>query len=146
MFCNLPVQPHNPPACFLTTTAGIAKLSSVSQILGGSVAYVPFWKTATAPELRSPVLAWGHKPSASKAQAYARRHGLAVIRLEDGFLRSVGLGHQDPPCSLVVDDLGIYYDATAESRLEHFIAGALTPAESARAAALLTSKPAACET
>ncbi|MEQ8255359.1 MAG: capsular polysaccharide biosynthesis protein [Roseovarius confluentis] len=47
---------------------------------------------------------------------------MAVIRVEDGFLRSRGLGAElVPPLSLVCDDLGIYYDPTRESRLERWI-------------------------
>ncbi len=46
-----------------------------------------------------------------------------VIRVEDGFLRSRGLGAElVPPLSLVTDDLGIYYDPTRPSRLEEWIA------------------------
>jgi len=42
-----------------------------------------------------------------------------VIRLEDGFIRSAGLGIQlTPPISLVADPVGIYYDATKPSALE----------------------------
>jgi len=45
--------------------------------------------------------------------------GVRVIRLEDGFVRSVGLGADlVRPLSWVMDDLGIYYDATRPSRLE----------------------------
>jgi capsular polysaccharide export protein len=45
-----------------------------------------------------------------------------AIRVEDGFLRSRGLGADlIPPLSLVLDDLGIYYDPTRESRLERLI-------------------------
>ncbi|NRB01978.1 MAG: capsular polysaccharide biosynthesis protein [Rhodobacteraceae bacterium] len=45
-----------------------------------------------------------------------------VCRVEDGFLRSKGLGAElVPPMSLVVDDLGIYYDPTQASRLETLI-------------------------
>lgn len=45
-----------------------------------------------------------------------------LIRVEDGFLRSRGLGADlIPPLSLVADDLGIYYDPTRESRLETLI-------------------------
>lgn len=48
--------------------------------------------------------------------------GQPVIRVEDGFLRSRGLGAElYPPLSLVADDLGIYYDPTGESRLERLI-------------------------
>jgi capsular polysaccharide export protein len=68
------------------------------------------------------VVAWGRKPSAVKAESFARQHGFPVCCLEDGFLRSVELGKDDPPLSIVVDDLGIYYDATAPSRLETLIA------------------------
>ncbi|MBV1903946.1 MAG: capsular polysaccharide biosynthesis protein, partial [Marinosulfonomonas sp.] len=44
------------------------------------------------------------------------------VRIEDGFLRSRGLGARlIPPLSLVRDDLGIYYDPRRESRLEQLI-------------------------
>ncbi len=66
---------------------------------------------------------WGQRPSTKRARAYASRHGLPFVALEDGFLRSCGLGvHGASPLSLVVDDLGIYYDATQPSRLETLIA------------------------
>lgn len=45
-----------------------------------------------------------------------------LIRVEDGFLRSRGLGAAlTPPLSLVTDDLGIYYDPSRPSRLEKWI-------------------------
>ncbi|WP_170324481.1 capsular polysaccharide biosynthesis protein [Ruegeria arenilitoris] len=46
-----------------------------------------------------------------------------ATRIEDGFLRSRGLGASlVPPLSLATDDLGIYYDPTHPSRLEELIA------------------------
>ncbi|MCR8725441.1 capsular polysaccharide biosynthesis protein [Frigidibacter sp. ROC022] len=49
-----------------------------------------------------------------------------AIRVEDGFLRSRGLGADlVPPLSLVLDDLGIYYDPARESRLERLIAASV---------------------
>lgn len=49
--------------------------------------------------------------------------GVDVLRIEDGFIRSVGLGADlIRPVSWVVDDLGIYYDATRPSRLEYILA------------------------
>lgn len=49
--------------------------------------------------------------------------GTAVTRVEDGFLRSRGLGADlIPPLSLVCDDTGIYYDPRHPSRLEALIA------------------------
>lgn len=45
--------------------------------------------------------------------------GLPVIRMEDGFLRSVGLGAElTRPLSWVVDTLGMYYDVAQPSDLE----------------------------
>ncbi|WP_162561613.1 capsular polysaccharide biosynthesis protein [Yoonia vestfoldensis] len=62
----------------------------------------------------------------------------AVIRLEDGFLRSSGLGADlVQPLSLVVDDIGIYYDATRPSRLEQMLSTqVLTDPDRSRARAL----------
>ncbi|MGR3455206.1 capsular polysaccharide biosynthesis protein [Pseudooceanicola sp.] len=63
-----------------------------------------------------------------------------VVRVEDGFLRSRGLGAElVPPLSLVLDDLGIYYDPGRESRLERLIAArtALRPDQQARAERLI---------
>ncbi len=82
------------------------------------------------------LLAWGRKPSALVAERVATKAGLPVLRVEDGFLRSVGLGADEPPLSLVVDDLGIYYDAQGPSRLEHLIGQPLDDQQSARAQAL----------
>lgn len=48
--------------------------------------------------------------------------GATIIRIEDGFLRSSGLGADlVRPLSLVIDDIGIYYDATRPSRLEQIL-------------------------
>jgi len=82
-------------------------------------------------------LAWGRKPSAAKAERWAAAQGVPVWRLEDGFLRSVGLGSAEPPLSLVVDDAGIYYDADAPSRLESLVRRPLAEAEVARALRLV---------
>ncbi len=60
---------------------------------------------------------------AGKETAAHRAPDIQVLRLEDGFLRSRGLGAAlTPPLSLVTDDLGIYYDPNRESRLERLIA------------------------
>ena len=59
-------------------------------------------------------MVWASKAGLEHAEA---------VRIEDGFLRSHGLGAElTPPLSLVADDLGIYYDPSAPSRLEHWIA------------------------
>ncbi len=60
-------------------------------------------------------------------------HGEDVVSVEDGVVRSRGLGARlTPPMSLVRDDLGIYYDPTRESRLDRLIADACDIDEAAR--------------
>jgi capsular polysaccharide export protein len=45
-----------------------------------------------------------------------------AVRVEDGFIRSRGLGAElVPPLSLVTDNIGIYYDPSRPSRLEKLI-------------------------
>ena len=49
----------------------------------------------------------------------AVRHGIPLIRVEDGFIRSVGLGSDFlPPASLVLDTRGMYFDPRGDSDLE----------------------------
>jgi capsular polysaccharide export protein len=61
---------------------------------------------------------WGRRISGDRFPA-----GTSVWRLEDGFLRSVGLGADlTRPLSWVLDKQGIYYDATSPSDLEHILA------------------------
>ncbi|WP_068110274.1 capsular polysaccharide biosynthesis protein [Tropicimonas marinistellae] len=88
-----------------------------------------------------PLLAWasGLEPETEDAAA---RAGLSLRRVEDGFLRSRGLGAElIPPLSLVSDDRGIYYDPTRESRLEAEISRAATfpPEALARAERLIAA-------
>lgn len=48
--------------------------------------------------------------------------GIPVARIEDGFIRSIGLGvHLNAPRSIVVDFGGIYYDPSGPSDLEHLL-------------------------
>lgn len=79
------------------------------------------------------LLGWGNKASGHRAAALAEKLGATFWRLEDGFLRSLGLGHESPPLSIVADDTGIYYDATQPSALERLIATPLTDEQAQRA-------------
>ncbi|SUA48962.1 capsule polysaccharide modification protein [Neisseria zoodegmatis] len=73
------------------------------------------------------IVDWGLLPTNKKARDYAAKHHLPFIALEDGFLRSLGLGVEGwPPYSVVFDDIGIYYDTTRPSRLEQLILNADT--------------------
>ncbi|WP_226549811.1 capsular polysaccharide biosynthesis protein [Celeribacter naphthalenivorans] len=62
-----------------------------------------------------------HKSEGARHLAWGQS-AEADLRLEDGFLRSRGLGAAlVRPLSLVLDDLGIYFDPTRPSRLETLI-------------------------
>jgi capsular polysaccharide export protein len=112
---------------------GMARVASLPALLGELQLCGRAEALASLPD---GVLAWGRKPSARRAEAWARERGLPLVRLEDGFLRSVGLGADEPPLSIVVDDLGIYYDAGSPSRLEGLIAGGIALLQADRAQAL----------
>ncbi|TDJ86660.1 capsular polysaccharide biosynthesis protein [Campylobacter volucris] len=67
-------------------------------------------------------LGWGRKKSGFKAIKLAKKYNCKFLLLEDGFLRSLNLGIENSPSfSIVKDDVGVYYDATASSRLENIL-------------------------
>ncbi len=67
------------------------------------------------------VLVWGQRETRAVADL-AAKHRTTISRMEDGFLRSVGLGSDlTAPASLVVDQSGIYYDPTSPSDLENIL-------------------------
>ena len=75
------------------------------------------------------ILAWATR-APGKLEDACTQAGLPLARVEDGFLRSVGLGASlQPGASIVVDDLGIYYDPRRESRLQRLLAEAAFPPE-----------------
>jgi capsular polysaccharide export protein len=65
---------------------------------------------------------WGRKRSGLKAVSLAKKYNTSFVLLEDGFIRSLGLGVDGSPSfSLVEDDVGIYYDAKSPSKLENIL-------------------------
>ncbi len=58
-----------------------------------------------------------------------------LLEVEDGFIRSAGLGADCvPPLSIVVDDLGVHYDRSRPNRLEDMLAsGKFSPPDLERA-------------
>ncbi len=75
-------------------------------------------------------IGWGLKKSGCRARMRAKRDGAGVLLLEDGFLRSFGLGVTGSPLlSIVADSTGIYYDATRPSDLEDMLRGGVFSAE-----------------
>lgn len=101
----------------ILTSRGMASIPYLSSFLGHSVtfAHLGVGKKADG------VAGWGAKPSGQRATQMAMQYGLPPLYLEDGFLRSYGTGDRFPPLSIVVDDAGIYYDATRPSALENIL-------------------------
>lgn len=116
---------------YLTASKKISRTQGLETMLGLPLRHAGPLHAAMENALG--VVAWGRKPSAARSEALARKHGLPLFRIEDGFLRSVGLGHVDPPLSVVIDDLGIYYDASGPSRLEQLISAPLDNNQTQRA-------------
>ena len=67
------------------------------------------------------VVGWGLKPTSTRARELAIKSDASYIALEDGFIRSIHPGAEQPPLSLVIDRLGVHYDATSPSELERLI-------------------------
>lgn len=97
------------------------KRGTIEPLLWGGSA-VPFETARTSsldsvPE-QSSIAVWKARVPASflaGLEHVSRR----VVEVEDGFIRSVGLGADCvPPLSIVVDDLGVHYDPSRPNRLE----------------------------
>lgn len=113
-----------------TLSPALAALPDLRQFLADEVRLgLPIFRDAD-----SRLVGWGRKPSFHWAARYASLRDMPCLSLEDGFLRSVGIGRDAPPLSLIVDDLGIYYDATAPSRLEALTAAGELDAQQAQRA------------
>lgn len=68
------------------------------------------------------VVGWGRKRNTRAARRFAASEGVPYVVIEDGFVRSVGLGREGAPSlSLVVDTTGIYFDSRTESSLEQLL-------------------------
>lgn len=79
------------------------KIISLNPISGDSIVY------------------WGATPPIDLIN-YANKNSIKLLHAEDGFIRSVGLGSDlIPPLSIVLDQRGIYFDATRPSDLEHLL-------------------------
>lgn len=76
---------------------------------------------ALKPSGQDCLVCWGRVPPAG-VQELAEQTGVRLLRMEDGFVRSVGLGSDlIPPQSFVLDAKGIYFDPGQPSELEDLL-------------------------
>ncbi len=94
---------------------GILKIPNIKKFLAPE--FTKFSKTQI-----EAYAAWGHKATAQKARTLAKKNNLPYIALEDGFIRSFGLGVDKAiPLSVSVDPIGCYYDASTPSYIEELL-------------------------
>lgn len=89
-------------------------------------AAVAVWKAKTPPDLLAAI------------EARAAHSPALLHEVEDGFIRSIGLGADCvPPLSITVDAVGVHFDPARESGLERLLeTAAFSDADLARAAAI----------
>lgn len=96
------------------------KRENVAPLLWGGTDPVCF-DDAVANLTNKPVAIWRARASA-QAIAVLERDGTPLIEVEDGFLRSKGLGADCvPPLSITVDRLGAHFDPSQASELEQLL-------------------------
>ncbi len=102
-----------------TLSAGIGRIPNIEKFLGIASLYRNplILRTKSCKGIYS----WGHKPYSQLASRIGRILGIQHIRLEDGFVCSFGRGGRHRKYSIVIDSVGIYYDATSPSRLENIL-------------------------
>jgi capsular polysaccharide export protein len=98
---------------------------------------IPFDSPAENVHAGEKVALWKSRTSPSVLGELQRRQA-HLVEVEDGFIRSVGLGADCvPPLSIVVDRLGAYFDPSTPSELEQMIEqGGFVPELIERAKAL----------
>lgn len=76
---------------------------------------------ALQPAAHDSLVCWGRNAPEGLAEL-GQRTGTRLLRMEDGFIRSVGLGSDlIRPLSLVLDARGLYFDPSQPSDLEHIL-------------------------
>lgn len=116
---------YNATVRFSQLANSYRNLRTVIRIFSSGIKRIAHLQAFLAPEYEAfkdseAVVGWGRKETAVKAIAYAEEKNLPYIALEDGFLRSVGLGVKGAaPLCLLVDPVGVYYDASRPNRIEN---------------------------
>ncbi|TWB14843.1 capsular polysaccharide export protein [Rhizobium sp. ERR 1071] len=112
---------------YLCVNFSLHKRAVMRSYLSSPRSQVQFATNPSASEIQSAdtIVLWGNATPPDESILWKQGKRLPIIRVEDGFIRSSGLGSSlVPPSSLCFDDQGIYFDASAPSRLETILNGA----------------------
>ena len=102
-----------------TLSAGIGSIPNIEKFLG--IAKLCRNPSVLRSKSCTGIYSWGHKPYSKIASRIAHVLDIQHTRLEDGFVCSFGRGGRNRKYSIVIDSVGIYYDATSPSRLENIL-------------------------
>jgi len=104
----------------ISFSAGIRAIRNIETFLAVDRVVAPAGWNKSADD--ACVVVWGRKKGARFARAYASKHKLPVLQLEDGFIRTCSEdAHSRSTYSVIVDRKGIYYDAAGGSELEDLL-------------------------
>lgn len=115
----------------LTSAVGFArwKRRTVEPLLWGAACLLGLAQKGAHPNRSRHIAVWKSRVPTGKL-AELEGNGAELIEVEDGFIRSMGLGADCvPPLSIVVDRLGIYFDPSRPSALERLLEEGDFPAD-----------------
>ncbi len=107
----------------ISSAVGFAfwKRATVAPLLWAGAGEVPFAARPSPEQEKGRVALWKSRTPAAILSDLERKH-VKLIEVEDGFIRSAGLGADCvPPLSIVVDRLGVHFDPRQPSELEALI-------------------------
>jgi len=117
---QLSATPAAAQQVMIASSLGIRRIKHIEKFLSVDAVVSP-GSVTDAQDVQG-VVVWGRKESAIPALKYAESKKLSVTYLEDGWVRSASTNaHSRHSYSLLVDELGVYYDPTCESQLEYLL-------------------------
>ncbi|MFK0164167.1 capsular polysaccharide biosynthesis protein [Rhizobium sp. NPDC090279] len=106
---------------YLCINFSLHKRTVMRRYLSSPRSQVQFATNPTALQIQNAdtIVLWGNAAPPEEGILSKQGKRVPIIRVEDGFIRSSGLGSSlVPPSSLCFDEQGIYFDASAPSKLE----------------------------
>lgn len=122
-YSRLDLEPAIPKQLAVVGKGMLNNNTLLNQVLRAHVQrWYPWSRLIASNPQPNAFIGWGRKKSFKRASKAARRSHVPVLSIEDGFVRSLDSGISSKyGMSVVVDDLGIYFDLAKPSRLEQFI-------------------------